>query len=276
MKVIYATDGGDPARNALTLFARAAASDKSRVTAVTVVRPGDIAEAGVIDSAVTTLRDAGFTAEGRVLEGEPGRAILDEIDHRGYELAVAGAGNRSRLGRMLMGSVSTELLHASPVSVLIVRQWANDSAQVRVLFGNDGSPHADRTLNQMIGLLDPSTCHIRVLSVAEHLMPELTLPIPRVGYATTAPTPELEHEWTEAARRSATAAAEKLEHAGFRTDAHAVLGAPAERLLAETERVGAHVVVVGARGLGAVDRVTLGSVSDQVVREAPATLVGKG
>ncbi len=78
------------------------------------------------------------------------------------------------------------------------------------------------------------------------------------------------------ARRSATAAAEKLEQAGFRKDAQAVLGAPAAQLLAKTERVGAHLVVVGSQGLGAIDRVALGSVSDQVVREAPATLIGKG
>jgi hypothetical protein len=47
MKVIYATDGGDRARNALTLFARAAASDKSRVRAVTVVRLASLANLSV-------------------------------------------------------------------------------------------------------------------------------------------------------------------------------------------------------------------------------------
>jgi nucleotide-binding universal stress UspA family protein len=274
MKVLYATDGGDPAKNALSLFARAAAPDKARVTAVTVVRQAD-ASADVLGSAIATLEAAGFPAEERVLNGHPGPAILDELDRGGYQLAVVGAGNRSRLGRRLMGSVSTKLLHAAPASVMIVRRLAHDAPQVRVLVGSDGSEDADRTVNRIIGLLNPSSCHVHVLSVAEQLMPDLTLPIPRVAYATGAPTPELEREWTEAAQSFAAAAAAKLERAGFRTDTRAVLGAPAARLLAETERIGADLVAVGSRGLGAVDRASLGSVSDQVVREAPATLVGR-
>jgi nucleotide-binding universal stress UspA family protein len=37
----------------------------------------------------------------------------------------------------------------------------------------------------------------------------------------------------------------------------------------------ADIVVVGSRGLGAVERVAIGSVSDQIAREAPATLVAR-
>jgi nucleotide-binding universal stress UspA family protein len=282
MNVLYATDGGDPARDALALLSRVAAAAKARVTAVTVVRQRGIAdeearpEADLLDSAVTTLQAAGFAAEGRSLQGHPGPAILKEIDGGNYDLALVGAGNRSRLGRLLMGSVSTKLLHASPVSVMIVRRAGEAAAEARVLFGADGSNDADRVLDQIIGLLDPSACRVHILSVAEHLMPQLSLPIPRAGYATSAPTPELEREWTEAARSAAAAAATKLERAGFKTETQATLGAPAARLLAESERVGADLVVVGSRGLDAVERASLGSVSDQVVREAPATLVGRG
>ena len=284
MKVLYATDGGGPAMEALALFKRLAAPDKAQVTAVTVVGRGraeDVederssSEADIVKSAVTTLQEAGFTAEKRILQGQPGRAILNEIEEGGFELAVVGAGNRSRLGRLLMGSVSTKLLHASPVSVMIVRRVSDAASEVRLLFGTDGSEHADRALEQLIALCDPSSCHVHVLTVAEHMMPNLTLPIPRVAYATSAPTPEQEQEWIAAALSSATAAAKKLERAGFTTDARAVLGAPAMRLLAEVEHVRADLVVVGSGGLGAVDRASLGSASDQVVREAPATFVGR-
>jgi nucleotide-binding universal stress UspA family protein len=284
MKVLYASDGGRPAIDALALFQLLAAPDKADVTAVTVVGAGtaDVVEdvtsstdADVLDSAVRSLQEAGFSAEKRVLQGQPGRAILNEIDVGGFELVVVGAGNRSRLGRLLMGSVSTKLLHASPVSVMIVRRLLDVGSDISVLVGADGSEHADRALEQLIALFDPSSCRVHVLAVAEHLMPQLSFPIPRAGYATSAPTPEQEQEWTAAAQSSATAAAKKLESAGFRTEAHAVLGAPAARVLEQADRVHADLVVVGSRGLAAVDRASLGSVSDQIVREAPATFVGR-
>jgi nucleotide-binding universal stress UspA family protein len=284
MKVLYASDGGRPAIDALALFQLLAAPDKADVTAVTVVGAGtaDVVEdvtsstdADVLDSAVKNLQEAGFSAEKRVLQGQPGRAILNEIDVGGFELVVVGAGNRSRLGRLLMGSVSTKLLHASPVSVMIVRRLLDVGSDISVLVGADGSEHADRALEQLIALFDPSSCRVHVLAVAEHLMPQLSFPIPRAGYATSAPTPEQEQEWTAAAQSSATTAAKKLKSAGFRTEARAVLGAPATRVLEEADRVHADLVVVGSRGLAAVDRASLGSVSDQIVREAPATFVGR-
>lgn len=284
MKVLYATDGGRPAIEALALFQRVAAPDKADVTAVTVVggRTADVvedvsswSEADVVDAAVKSLQEAGFAAEKRVLQGQPGRAILNEIDGGDFELVVLGAGNRSRVGRLLMGSVSTKLLHASPVSVMIVRRLLDVVPEVSVLVGADGSEHAGRALEQLIALFDPSSCRVHVLTVAEHLMPQLSFPIPRAGYATSAPTPEQEQEWTAAAQSSATTTAKKLESAGFRTEARAVLGAPAARLLDEADRVHADLVVVGSRGLASVERASLGSVSDQIVREAPATFVGR-
>jgi nucleotide-binding universal stress UspA family protein len=158
---------------------------------------------------------------------------------------------------------------------MIVRRLLDVGSEMSVLVGADGSEHADRALEQLIALFDPSSCRVHVLAVAEHLMPQLSFPIPRAGYATSAPTPEQEQEWTAAAQSSATTAAKKLESAGFRTEAHAVLGAPAARVLDEADRVRADLVVVGSRGLAAVDTASLGSVSDQIVREAPATFVGR-
>jgi nucleotide-binding universal stress UspA family protein len=282
MRVLYATDGGAPAEQALALLERAATPDKAQVTVVGVVgaevdervendRPGPGADA--VASAGKHLKKAGFEVDERWLRGEPGPAILEQIDAGGFEVAVVGAGNRSRLQRLLLGSVSTKVLHASPASVLIVHRFSDDASPLRVLFATDGSEDANWALEQMKGFLNPSSCQITVLTVAEHLMPHLTFPIPRVAYATSAPTPEQEDEWIAAAQATATAAAHKLGGAGFPTETRAVLGAPASRVLAEAQEMQADLVVVGSRGLGAVERAAMGSVSDQIVREAPATLV---
>jgi nucleotide-binding universal stress UspA family protein len=140
--------------------------------------------------------------------------------------------------------------------VLIVHRFSDDASPLRVLFGTDGSEDADSALEQIAAFLNPASCQITVLSVAERLMPQVAFPMPRVGYATSAPTPELEEQWI-AARDTATHAAQRLDDAGFATKAEAVLGAPAARVLANAHEMQADHVVVGSRELGAVERAAL-------------------
>jgi nucleotide-binding universal stress UspA family protein len=288
VRVLYATDGGRPAADAVSLLQRAAIPDKTKVTVVTVAAPGIPAvtrrdnedpavnsPADVLRSAEEQLEAAGFEAEGRLLEGPPGPVIVEEIDSGDFDLAVMGAGNRSRLSRLLLGSVSTKVLHASLTSVLIVHRFSKGTGPIRVLLGTDGSDDADIAVSQSSAFLDPVSCQITVLAVAEHLMPQLSFPVPRVAYATTAPTPEQEQEWIDVALQVAMRDVAKLRAAGFESEAKAALGAPAERLLAEADNTRADIVVVGTRGLGAVQRAVMGSVSDQMVREAPATFVAR-
>jgi nucleotide-binding universal stress UspA family protein len=280
MKVLFATDGGGPAMRALSLLERVAAPRRSAITVVTVRQGGSSDESegeleDLLGSAVTRLKEAGFAAEQRLLDGRPGAAVIEEIDAGGFELTVMGAGNRSRLGRILMGSVSTKVLHASPTSVLIVHRVSDLEHPVRVLLGTDGSQHSELAVDQASTFLDPASCEIDVVSVAEHLMPVISFPVPRAAYATSAPTPEMEQEWLDAAKTVASGAATKLEAAGFKTDVRARLGAPSIQLLDEMDQAHADLVVVGSTGLGALHRASLGSVSDQMVRYGPATLVAR-
>jgi nucleotide-binding universal stress UspA family protein len=55
------------------------------------------------------------------------------------------------------------------------------------------------------------------------------------------------------------------------------VGSPAAEIVAQAEEVGAGLVILGSRGLGAMRRALMGSVSDSVVRHAPCpTLVVRG
>lgn len=287
MRVLYATDGGDAAVDAGRLIDVLAARDVEVVAASIVsTGPPELRHLSAafqsdevrrrtardaVDLAVESLRMSGFTVDGVVEEGRPATALLDIATARGVDLVVAGTGVQW-LGGRLLGSVSTALLHAAPMSVLIAHA-APRGVPAHVVAGTDGSEHAARAIDVATGFLDPERCAVTVVSAVKLMTPTFTPPY--TGYATSAPSPEMEAEVLAPARTHADQAAERFVAGGFAADTRVVLGHPVKRLLAEVDLVGAALAVIGSRGLDAVGRMALGSVSDEVVRHAPAALVGR-
>ena len=131
----------------------------------------------------------------------------------------------------------------------------------KVLVATDGSKSAERAVAVAAGVPWPEGSEVRVLSVVDPLegMPE-----------------------TIAARRArdekvAAASRARLEKAGAKVSCTVLFGSPARTILDAASEWGAGVIVVGARGLGAVRGLLVGSVSSAVARAASSSvLVVKG
>ena len=63
----------------------------------------------------------GIEATPLVWEGEPADAILAAAESEGADVIVIGSSGRSGVGRMLMGSVSDDVVRRSVVPVMVVR-----------------------------------------------------------------------------------------------------------------------------------------------------------
>jgi nucleotide-binding universal stress UspA family protein len=77
----------------------------------------------VVDRYVKQLTDAGVTATGEVhreLETGVGGALIDVAANNQAGLLVVGTRGRSDLASMLLGSVAHEVVHKSPLPVLVV------------------------------------------------------------------------------------------------------------------------------------------------------------
>ena len=66
----------------------------------------------------------GITAEHLVETGEPGPTICDVAADVGAEIIVIGTHGHGWLKQVLMGSVSTHVLHHAPCPVLVIRPAA--------------------------------------------------------------------------------------------------------------------------------------------------------
>jgi nucleotide-binding universal stress UspA family protein len=72
-------------------------------------------------SIVVRGRLAGVQVRFLVWEGEPGPAIVEAAGSEAADLIVVGSHGRTRVGRMVLGSVSDHVVRHAPCPVLIVR-----------------------------------------------------------------------------------------------------------------------------------------------------------
>lgn len=131
----------------------------------------------------------------------------------------------------------------------------------KILLATDGSEEAELAARTAIDLADRTGSELHVVNVL--VMPPESLRHP-VGTASARD----EFERSERARFDELVG--RLDTSGGTVGgAHFRVGSPDTEIVAQAEEVGAGLVVLGSRGLGAMRRALMGSVSDSVVRHAP-------
>ena len=276
MHTLYATDGREPSVWAGRLLVRLAEPRHAEVTALHVDEYGNplvadrFAEAA-LGSAIESLSRAGLKASRKRVRGNVKQAIEEELTTGTYDLATMGIGNEGWLGRLILGGVSTSVLHQSRIPTLVVsRAPAETHDRIKVVVGADGSPAAAQGMDALLGLTAPDRCEVFIRSVVDVPFGWLD-----VEAASAAELGELADSSAEASEGHLQEAIGRFDSEGFATMGDVVRGSAAIRLMEAIEERHADLVVVGSRGLGRVASVVLGSVSAHLVRTAPATLVGK-
>lgn len=75
----------------------------------------------VLDPAMAALQACGLKAQGVFKAGQVAETIAAFATEGGYEMIIMGSHGHSSLGRLVMGSVSTEVLEECGVPVLLIR-----------------------------------------------------------------------------------------------------------------------------------------------------------
>jgi len=169
-------------------------------------------------------------------------------------LLVVGSQGLDALDRFMLGSVSTNLIHHATCSVLVVKDEA--APLRRITLATDGSDASAKALAFVLTKFQPNRStgkgrwvpiHVSVI----HVMPFIKYP-----------------GLKEAGRRLVEQSVRKLIKAGFTAEPVCQLGKPAEEIMKVASKQHADLIVMGAKGLGAIARFLLGSVSTRVVQHA--------
>ena len=207
-------------------------------------------------------------AGGHLRRGRPADEILALAEEMDAGLLILGSRGKGRIERLLLGSVSEEVVHHAPCPVLLVRGGEGAWPPRRVIFGDDGSGAA-----RVAGDLGAS---VGGLFGARGVLVRAYPRLPEVDLEGRAYDPRLVSDAMSRAERELRERAKELqERLGERPRVRLTVGEAAEALLeAAGEQDGeAALVAVGSRGLGALERLRLGSVSTKVVRAAPGPVL---
>lgn len=136
-----------------------------------------------------------------------------------------------------------------------------------ILLATDGSLSAKLATDEAVRFASATGWPLRVVTV-------WNTPIP-VGYSFAALQlpPELRQLERTNARDAARAAVTRAAVADVDATFELREGLPAEEIVAAAEESHAALIVLGAHGWGAVKRLVLGSVSTQVLHEAPCPVL---
>lgn len=187
---------------------------------------------------------------GKVLveRGAPAPAILKHA--RRGDVIVLGSRGLTGLDRFVLGSVSQSVTLHAPASVLVVKQPPR--VLHRVLLATDGSKSSTKAVRFLVEELRPE--HIEVVLV--HVIPFLRYP-----------------EVKEAGQALLDRDAERLVKAGYAVNGMLKLGHPADEIIKMADRQKVDLLVAGAKGLGAIARFFLGSVSTKVVQHSHCSVL---
>jgi nucleotide-binding universal stress UspA family protein len=279
MNVLVATDGSKYGRWELNWVAKLPLVEPPRVTALYVldiaalrapflaqpvmagneryiqeeIQRMEARSAKVLKEAKQQLASLKLTGTARKEQGAIAPVILKRAPKRDG-LLVVGSQGLDALDRFMLGSVSTNLIHHATCPVLVVKDEA--APLRRITLATDGSDASAKALAFVLSKFQPDRSTGNGGRVPIHVSVVHVMPL--VKY------PGLKGAGEKLIEQSVR----KLVKAGFTAEPVCRLGKPAEEIMKVASHQQADLIVMGAKGLGAIARFLLGSVSTRVVQHA--------
>lgn len=209
---------------------------------------------------------------------KPEAGLLRAADELQADLIVVGAHGAGPLEKLLVGSVSSAIARSSQVPVLVVRGAPPEGAP-RVLWACDGSESSRAGETLLSQLQWPAGTEGRLIRVIESLFAG-EIPAWLAEKARDPETEAMAQAWVASHEAERQAAADDLKARRaqlptcFQNQEPIVAeGNPAEQILKAASSQSANLIVVGARGLGAVARFLMGSTSERVLKHAHCSVL---
>ena len=208
-----------------------------------------------------------------VMSSSVGHGLVTAADDLDAVCMVVGSCHRGAVGRAVLGSVGTSLIHGSPCAVAVAPAGYAETKEpildVGVAF--DGTPEAWAALETGIGMAE--RCHARLSVVT---VSDFTSHVPATAFSVLSAGEMTNAEREEKRRVLDLALARVPEELPVR--GRLLNGVPGEMLSTASEDV--DLMIIGSKGYGPIRRVFAGSIATHVCNHAHSAVMvlprGKG
>lgn len=188
--------------------------------------------------------------------------IVEFADERDIDLVVMGTHGRTGVNRMLMGSVAEDVVRAAPCPVLTTRgtsETAPSKHVSRILVPVDFSDGSHLAVAHARDLALTYGAQVDLLHVVEEVVYPSTYGIEPVELPTGEVIENVENALADIAREEIG-----IEHVVV----EAKTGYAPATIRAYADEVGVDLIVIATHGRSGLDRLLMGSVTENVVRRA--------
>lgn len=281
MKILFATDGSEPAGGAVQFLAALPLPRGTAIHALTVADSltswdPEWVRASQEDQAMQLLKQAadalsreGVTVTPVIGGGQAAREILRVADEFDADLIVVGSHGFTGLAGFVLGSVARNVAHHARRPVLVAR--APEPPLQRVVLAVDESEHAANAADFTASFPLPADAEILVTHVVRPLRRR-----PGAAHVSPEDCERLEHRLRHDRHSAAQELVERV--AGpLRKRWHVIPlvreGDPAAQILALADETQANLVIAGARGVSLLEGMTVGSVADRLLKHADCSVL---
>lgn len=188
--------------------------------------------------------------------GDPAETILEREDL--FDLILMGSHRKGLVEKILVGSTAEKVARYTKKPLLVIKGKEIESFK-KVVIAHDLSKYADEAFDFSLKLLKPFKPNITILHVEE------TIDLPVV----TNIKDVISERYREEKEKYLGKLRDKAKEQGFDTQVKKIEGTPAQAILDYLRSdKDVDLLVMGSRGLSALQRVLLGSTSSEVLRKA--------
>ncbi len=225
------------------------------------------------DRQVKKLQDHGLTVSGNMVLGLPQIEINRQADAYDCSLVVVGATGQTMAGEILLGGVTSAVIHSASRPVWILRLRLKDDQGdaagapaachplEHILFPTDFSDNAEHAFSYVRQLADCGARHITLLHVQDAA---------RIGRHLKDKLEEFNRIDTERLQRLKE---DLTKHGVKKITIELPYGSPKKEILDRTRKGGISLLVMGSQGRGYMGDVFLGSVSHAAARKAEVPIL---
>lgn len=205
----------------------------------------------VISEALELFRSEGIAADHKLIEHvDPAEAITKETETGNYDLVVVGHGGKEKQA-LRLGSVAKKVAHYAKIPVLLA---GKKTEVTKILVPTDGSENSEKALRYAVQLAKKFEATMTLLHVQEsHLFRMKPQASKEIGTRILSKTAE--------------------QAKGVQVDQKLEAGHPGDLIVETAKDQNYDLIVMGTKGLGAITRFLLGSVSDHVIHHADCAVL---